>query len=82
MVVHPAVIPDTCSGVLLLIVVPSPSWPSSLAPQVHTVVKAVMKPLVSAATAESLPAAINLHIPEGRRDHTNPAETLRLHSLD
>jgi hypothetical protein len=23
-----------------------------------------------------------LHIPEGRRDHTTPAETLRLHRLD
>ena len=23
-----------------------------------------------------------LHIPEGRRDHTTPAETLRLHGLD
>jgi hypothetical protein len=23
-----------------------------------------------------------LHIPEGRRDHTTPAEALRLHGLD
>ena len=23
-----------------------------------------------------------LHVPEGRRDHTTPAETLRLHGLD
>jgi hypothetical protein len=24
----------------------------------------------------------HLHVPEGRRDHTTPAETLRLHGLD
>ena len=24
----------------------------------------------------------DLHIPEGRRDHTTPAEALRLHALD
>jgi hypothetical protein len=28
------------------------------------------------------PEPCYLHIPEGRRDHTTPAETLRLHGLD
>ena len=29
--------PDTCTGVLLLVVEPLPSWPSAFAPQAQTV---------------------------------------------
>jgi predicted transposase YbfD/YdcC len=35
-----------------------------------------------AAVIAALKDAGYLHIPEGRRDHTTPAETLRLHGLD
>jgi hypothetical protein len=35
-----------------------------------------------AAIIAALKDAGYLHIPEGRRDHTTPAETLRLHGLD
>ena len=35
-----------------------------------------------AAVTAALRDAGYLHIPEGRRDHTTPAETLQLHGLD
>ena len=35
-----------------------------------------------AAVTAALKDAGYLHIPEGRRDHTTPAETFRLHGLD
>jgi predicted transposase YbfD/YdcC len=37
---------------------------------------------IRAAITEALKDAGYLHIPEGRRDHTTPAETLRLHGFD
>jgi hypothetical protein len=37
---------------------------------------------IRAAIIAALKNAGYLHIPEGRRDHTTPAETLRLHRLD
>ena len=37
---------------------------------------------IRAAVTAALRDAGYLHIPEGRRDHTTPAETLRLHGLD
>jgi predicted transposase YbfD/YdcC len=37
---------------------------------------------IRAAIITALKDAGYLHIPEGRRDHTTPAETLRLHGLD
>jgi len=37
---------------------------------------------IRAAVIEALKDDGYLHIPEGRRDHTTPAETLRLHGLD
>jgi predicted transposase YbfD/YdcC len=37
---------------------------------------------IRAAITAALKDAGYLHIPEGRRDHTTPAETLRLHGLD
>jgi predicted transposase YbfD/YdcC len=37
---------------------------------------------IRAAIVAALKDAGYLHIPEGRRDHTTPAETLRLHGLD
>jgi predicted transposase YbfD/YdcC len=37
---------------------------------------------IRAAVIAALKDAGYLHIPEGRRDHTTPAETLRLHRLD
>src|ERR1700690_171448 len=37
---------------------------------------------IRAAIIAAIQDAGYLHIPEGRRDHTTPAETLRLHSLD
>ena len=37
---------------------------------------------IRAAVIAALKDAGYLHIPEGRRDHTTPAETLRLHDLD
>jgi hypothetical protein len=37
---------------------------------------------IRAAVTAALKDAGYLHIPEGRRDHTTPAETLRLHGLD
>ena len=37
---------------------------------------------IRAAVIAALKDAGYLHIPEGRRDHTAPAETLRLHGLD
>jgi predicted transposase YbfD/YdcC len=37
---------------------------------------------IRAAVIAALKDAGYLHIPEGRRDHTTPAETLRLHGLD
>ena len=37
---------------------------------------------IRAAIIAALKDAGYLHIPEGRRDHTSPAETLRLHGLD
>ena len=37
---------------------------------------------IRAAVIAALKDAGYLHVPEGRRDHTTPAETLRLHYLD
>ena len=37
---------------------------------------------IRAAVIAALKDAGYLHIPEGRRDHTTPAETLRLHGFD
>ena len=37
---------------------------------------------IRAAITAAIKEAGYLHIPEGRRDHTTPAETLRLHGLD
>jgi predicted transposase YbfD/YdcC len=37
---------------------------------------------IRAAVIAAIKEAGYLHIPEGRRDHTTPAETLRLHGLD
>ena len=37
---------------------------------------------IRAAVIAALKDAGYLHIPEGRRDHTTPAKTLRLHGLD
>jgi predicted transposase YbfD/YdcC len=37
---------------------------------------------IRAAIIAAIKQAGYLHIPEGRRDHTTPAETLRLHGLD
>jgi len=37
---------------------------------------------IRAAVIAALKDAGYLHIPEGRRDHTTPAEALRLHRLD
>ena len=37
---------------------------------------------IRAAISAALKDAGYLHVPEGRRDHTTPAETLRLHGLD
>ena len=37
---------------------------------------------IRAAIIAAIKDAGYLHIPEGRRDHTTPAEALRLHSLD
>jgi hypothetical protein len=37
---------------------------------------------IRASVIAALKDADYLHIPEGRRDHTTPAETLRLHGLD
>jgi predicted transposase YbfD/YdcC len=37
---------------------------------------------IRAAIIAALKDAGYLHVPEGRRDHTTPAETLRLHGLD
>jgi predicted transposase YbfD/YdcC len=37
---------------------------------------------IRAAVIAAIKDAGYLHVPEGRRDHTTPAETLRLHSLD
>jgi predicted transposase YbfD/YdcC len=37
---------------------------------------------IRAAITATLKDAGYLHIPEGRRDHTTPAETLRLHGFD
>ncbi len=37
---------------------------------------------IRAAITAALKDAGYLHIPEGRRDHTTPAETLRLHGFD
>jgi predicted transposase YbfD/YdcC len=37
---------------------------------------------IRAAVTVALKDAGYLHVPEGRRDHTTPAETLRLHGLD
>ena len=37
---------------------------------------------IRAAVIAALKDARYLHIPEGRPDHTTPAETLRLHGLD
>jgi predicted transposase YbfD/YdcC len=37
---------------------------------------------IRAAVIAALKDAGYLHIPEGRRDHTTPAETIRLHGLD
>jgi hypothetical protein len=36
---------------------------------------------IRAAVTAALKDAGYLHIPEGRRDHTTPAETLRLHGF-
>ena len=37
---------------------------------------------IRAAIIAAIKHAGYLHVPEGRRDHTTPAETLRLHGLD
>jgi hypothetical protein len=37
---------------------------------------------IRAAITTALKNAGYLHIPEGRRDHTTPAETLHLHGFD
>jgi hypothetical protein len=37
---------------------------------------------IRAAIIAAIKDAGYLHIPEGRRDHTTPAETLHLHGLD
>ena len=37
---------------------------------------------IRAAIITAIKDAVYLHIPEGRRDHTTPTETLRLHGLD
>ena len=37
---------------------------------------------IRAAITAAIKDAGYLHIPEGRRDHTTPAESLRLHGLD
>jgi predicted transposase YbfD/YdcC len=37
---------------------------------------------IRAAVTAAIKEAGYLHVPEGRRDHTTPAETLRLHGLD
>jgi predicted transposase YbfD/YdcC len=37
---------------------------------------------IRAAVTAAIKDAGYLHVPEGRRDHTTPAETLRLHGLD
>ena len=37
---------------------------------------------IRAAVITAIKDAGYLHIPEGRRDHTTPAETLRLHGFD
>ena len=37
---------------------------------------------IRAAIIAALKDAGYLHIPEGRRDHTTPAETLHLHGFD
>jgi hypothetical protein len=37
---------------------------------------------IRAAVIAAIKDAGYLHIPEGRRDHTTPTETLHLHSLD
>ena len=37
---------------------------------------------IRAAITAAIKDAGYLHIPEGLRDHTTPAETLRLHGLD
>ena len=37
---------------------------------------------IRAAITAALKDAGYLHVPEGRRDHTTPAETLRLHGLN
>jgi hypothetical protein len=42
----------------------------------------VIPATIRAAVIAALKDAGYLHIPEGRRDHTTPAETIRLHGLD
>ena len=37
---------------------------------------------IRAAIIAAIKDAGYLHVPEGRRDHTTPAETLRLHGFD
>jgi len=37
---------------------------------------------IRAAVIAALKDAGYLHVPEGRRDHTTPAEALRLHGFD
>ena len=37
---------------------------------------------IRAAIIAAIKDAGYLHVPEGRRDHSTPAETLRLHGLD
>ena len=37
---------------------------------------------IRAAIIAAIKNAGYLHVPEGRRDHSTPAETLRLHGLD
>jgi hypothetical protein len=43
---------------------------------------ATIRAAIRAAIIAALKDAGYLHIPEGRRDHATPAETLRLHGLD
>jgi predicted transposase YbfD/YdcC len=38
--------------------------------------------IIRAAIIAAIKDAGYLHVPEGRRDHTTPAETLHLHGLD
>jgi hypothetical protein len=61
------------------------AYVSHLPPYLHDVTSG-RGPANLATTRVAISAAIKdagyLHIPDGRRDHTNPPETLRLHGYD